>query len=426
MENVFRVLALILIAQSLAALAGALRFARYALSSRLHRRHRYQPKAVVVVPCKGLEDGLEENIRALCTQDYREYELIFVTESEMDAAYPLLSKVIKQGRRSAWLVVAGEATGRGQKIHNLVTALETLNAIDRRAEVLVFADSDTRPARNWLADLIAPLEEKRVGATTGFRWYLPVQGGLLSHLLSVWSASALTLLGERSSFSWGGATAIRRENFERLGIRERWEGALSDDYVLSQAVREAGLRIKFVPACLTPTHADANFKELFEFTTRQMRITRVYAPRVWRLALVTQSLFNFAMWGGFIWLFLAVIRGRATATLPIMLAIILLLGAATGWVRVAVAARLLPAYRTSIFKQRWAYALLAPVSSMLYLCNLIASAWSLKIVWRGIGYELLSQSETRIWREPTSIESAEPLPRKRRRRRASASSSSPQ
>ena len=93
MENVFRVLALILIAQSLAALAGALRFARYALSSGLHRRHRYQPKAVVIVPCKGLEDGLEENIRALCTQDYREYELIFVTESEMDAAYPLLSKV---------------------------------------------------------------------------------------------------------------------------------------------------------------------------------------------------------------------------------------------------------------------------------------------------------------------------------------------
>lgn len=430
MDTFFLSLGLILFAQSVLALMAALRSAHYSLRPRAPRQTRYQPKAIVIVPCKGLEHDFEENIRAILMQDYRDYEVIFVTESENDPAYGVLSRLLKQSRRSAWMVMAGEAKMQGQKVHNLCAAIDMLGSIDRRVEILVFADSDARVTRNWLSDLVAPLSDKRIGATTGFRWYLPVSnprnlsGRLASILLSVWNASALSLLGERSSFAWGGSMAIRRENFERLGIRERWQGAVSDDYVLTSAIRETGQRIKFVPQCLVASHADATFDSLLEFTTRQIRITRVYSPRVWRLACITHCFYNFTFWGGLIWLIVSSLFGGPSRTLAALLAWIFLLGTATGALRVTAATRLLAANRERIQKLWWAYSLLGPIVSLVYLHNVAASIRTKRIVWRGIGYDLISPNETFILHRPTQRGSTDKLSRSSKQRQSSVRSSS--
>src|SRR5499433_372417 len=199
MDTFFSIFGFLLFIQSAFALIATMRFTRYALRRRSARQTRYQPKAVVIVPCRGLEHGFEENVHAILTQDYRDYEVVFVTESENDPAHGVLSRLLKQSRRlspsapTTWMVVAGEAKNQGQKVHNLCVAIDSLNSIDRRVEALVFADSDTRPSRNWLADLVAPLADKRIGATTGYRWYLPSDdrrdstGSFASALLSVWN-----------------------------------------------------------------------------------------------------------------------------------------------------------------------------------------------------------------------------------------------
>jgi hypothetical protein len=430
MDTLFFSLAFILFIQSLLALIAALRFAHYSLRPRAPRQPRYQPKAIVIVPCKGLEQDFEENIRAILVQDYRDYEVIFVTESERDPAYSVLARLINKSRRSAWIVVAGEAKAQGQKVHNLCAAIETLNSIDGRVELLVFADSDARVTRNWLADLAAPLGDNRIGATTGFRWYLPAhnQSGLAadcaSILLSVWNASALSLLGERSGFAWGGSMAIRRENFERLGVKRRWQGAVSDDYVLTSAIHETGQRIKFIPQCLVASHSDATRQSLLEFTTRQMRITRVYAPRVWKLACLTHCLYNCAFWGGLIRLSASSLFGAPDHTLAALLTGIFLLGATTGWLRALAADRLLAADRERVRGLWWAYSLLGPVVSLVYLYNVIASARTKRIVWRGIGYDLISPNETVILHRPTQRDSSERPARPSKQRQSSVRSSS--
>lgn len=402
MKTILIIAAVILLLQSLLALLAGVRFARYVGRWRTMRQNRYQPKAMVIVPCKGLDHEFEENIRALLVQEYREYEVIFVTESERDPAHGVISKLIKQARRSAWMITAGEAKDRGQKVHNLLAALEMLGTIDRRAEILVFADSDARPGRQWLAELVAPLGDKRIGATTGFRWFIPESGisrpgrWLASRLLSVWNASALTLLGEKSGLAWGGSTAIRRENFEKLDIRRRWQGALSDDYALTAAVREAGQKIRFVPLCLVPSHVDIGLGDLLEFTTRQIRITRVYSQGVWKFAFLTHGFYNLVFWGGLI----AASIGGFVGSLPALLTAIFLLGSASGVLRVIQAMRMLPDHRRHIGRQVWAHALLGPLASLLYLYNFAASALTRRITWRGISYEMISPSKTVILKRP--------------------------
>jgi cellulose synthase/poly-beta-1,6-N-acetylglucosamine synthase-like glycosyltransferase len=433
MDTFFSTLGILLLAQSLFALVAALRFARYALRPHPPRQTRYQPKAVVIVPCRGLEHDFEENIRAILAQDYRDYEVVFVTESENDPAHGALSRLLQQNRRSTpatWMVVAGEAKNQGQKVHNLCVAIDTLYSLDRRVEALVFADSDARPARNWLADLIAPLGDKRIGATTGYRWYAPSTGKqnlsrtFAAILISLWNASALALLGERSGFAWGGSTAIRRENFDKIAVKKRWKGAASDDYVLTSAIHDHGQRIKFVPQCLVASHPEATFKSLLEFTTRQMRITRVYSPGVWKLACVTHSLYNLTFWGGLAWLIASLLAGTPNYTLAALLAGVFLLGAITGAARAGVAARLLAGGGENSQKLWWAYSLLSPVVSLIYLYNIIASARSTRITWRGISYDLISPNETVILHRPAQRSSTGKPSRSPRKGSPSAPSSS--
>jgi ceramide glucosyltransferase len=429
MDTFFYIFGFLLFIQSAFAMIATARFARYALRRRPARQTRYQPKAVVIVPCRGLEHDLEENVQAILAQDYRDFEVIFVTESENDPAHGVLARLLKQRRRLSpptWMVVAGEAKNRGQKVHNLLAALDTLNSIDRRVEALVFADSDMRPPRNWLAELVAPLGDRQVGATTGYRWYLPSNEesdsaqSFASILLSVWNSSALALLGERSGFAWGGSTAILRENFDEIGVKEGWQGALSDDYVLTSAVHEHRQRIKFVPECLVASRSEVTAKDLLEFTTRQMRITRVYSPRVWRLACVSHALFNLAFWGGLLRLIVSSFTGTPNRSLAALLAGVFLLGAVTGVMRAFVAMRLLGVGHG----RKWlAYLSLGPIVSLVYLYNVIASARTTRIVWRGIGYDMVSAKETVILHRPAQRGQAGKAAKPRKRPSSAPSSS---
>jgi ceramide glucosyltransferase len=402
MEILFVTLAFFLLLQSLAALATSLRFARYALRAPSARTSRHTPRVAVIVPCKGLEPDFAENVGAYLAQDYRHYELIFVTESEADPAHAALGRLLQEYSRPAWLIVAGESDGQGQKVHNLCAALDALDSVNKRAEVLVFADADARPNDDWLRGLVAALDGERVGAATGFRWYVPVGGGFWAGLLSAWNASALNLLGERSSFAWGGAMAMRRDYFEQLKIRRHWEGAVSDDYALTQAVQAAGLHVRFAPAGLVMSEARASRQGLLEFTTRQMTITRVYAPRVWLLTACAHLLYNVTFWGGL--LFAA---ARSLSGQPVSNALITLLvgsfwlGLLTGGARAFVAMQVLPReFRAAIKKGWWAYLFAGPLVSLLYLYNLFASALTRRVTWCDIGYEMVSPHETVVCQRP--------------------------
>ena len=69
------------------------------------------------------------------------------------------------------VVIAGQATQRAQKVHNLLAALRTLRDDDA---IVVFADAaDILPDPEWLSQLIRPIANRQVAASTGYRWRLP-------------------------------------------------------------------------------------------------------------------------------------------------------------------------------------------------------------------------------------------------------------
>ena len=94
------------------------------------------------------------------------------------------------------------------------------------------------------------------------------------------------------NFCWGGSTAIRRSTFEQLNVSDRWRGTVSDDFTITRVLKEANFPIHFTPNCLVASVGDCDWRELFEFTTRQIKITRVYASHLWLPLLLGSALFT--------------------------------------------------------------------------------------------------------------------------------------
>jgi ceramide glucosyltransferase len=247
---------------------------------RMSRRHAgmpagfYTPRVAVICPVKGLEAGLEENLAALTNFDYAQYELFFSIASAEDPAYRLLERLASASKRQIHIVRAGRPKDCGEKVNNLRAAVDQ---VGREFEVLVFVDSDGQPPRRWLARMLAPLADPRIGAATTFRWLLPRRGGFWSALASAWNASIVTFLGEHDrNFCWGGGVAIRRDRFDNAHVMEAWGGSVSDDYSMTDALVRGGFPIVFVPECLVPSPVELGAASFFEFTNRQLIITRVY------------------------------------------------------------------------------------------------------------------------------------------------------
>ncbi|MCK5458501.1 MAG: glycosyltransferase family 2 protein, partial [Thermoplasmatales archaeon] len=53
----------------------------------------YTPNTCVIVPCKGIEKNFIENVKAITNQDYKEYKVLFVTDSKDDPAYKTLKEM---------------------------------------------------------------------------------------------------------------------------------------------------------------------------------------------------------------------------------------------------------------------------------------------------------------------------------------------
>ena len=368
-------------------LLSGIRYAAYVGRETSRPLPDFQPFVSVIAPGRGLEPGLIENLRTLVTQDYPRYEVLFVFDSADDPAIKIVDELRNTATVATRTIIAGPATDSGQKVHNLRVAV---NEIDAESEVLVFVDTDARPTKHWLRQLVAPLADETLGASTGYRWFVPERGGIASRLRSVWNASVASALGSDTAknFCWGGSTAIRRTTFTRLNVGERWRGTVSDDFTITHVLKEAKLPIHFTPNCLVASVGDCDFKELIEFTTRQIKITRVYAPHLWLPLLLGSALFAIAFFGGLI---LIGVHSRSSAVY-VFVSIIFAFGALKSFIRFRAISQVL---QTSL-RDLVAHIFLWPIASLLYLYNAIAAGFSRRINWRGITYELKSPTEAVI------------------------------
>lgn len=392
---VFYILAALLLFLSYRSFRGGINYLNYFKSELSKPESLYTPFATIIAPCKGIDGGMEENFAALLHQNYPDYEIIFVVDDDDDPAARVIEAAWREGVRHVKLVVAPKATGSSQKVENL---REAVLHVSDESEVFVFVDSDVRPSDDWLKHLIAPLENERVGAATGYRWFISEHPTFASEMRSVWNASIASALGPhlKSNFCWGGSTAIRRDVFERTGMREKWLGTLSDDFAVTRTLKAANLSIYFVPKALTASVENCTLRELIEFTIRQMKITRVYAPELWLLSFFGSGLFNVVMIAALLIALFSKQNDVAVIAAITVLVLVSLFSVGKSWLRLKAVELILGNRWPQIRRQRFTQNTLWMFSPALFFTNALAAWVSRRLKWRGIMYELKSPTETVI------------------------------
>ena len=417
---VFCLFAAVLVYLSYKSFRGGLEYLNFFKRELAEKPSDFAPFVSIIAPCRGLDEDLEENLAALFRQDFPRYEVIFVVDSETDDAVPIIKKIIHRPLRDTEtqrklnqknsvppclrglkLVVAGKAENESQKVHNLRAAVLK---VSEESEVFVFVDSDARPSENWLRHLVAPLKDETVGAATAYRWFISKNFGFASEMRAVWNASIASALGAntKSNFCWGGSMAMRRATFEKIGMRERWRGTLSDDFAVTRALNAAILPIHFVPQALAASIENCTFRECLEFTTRQMKITRIYAPHLWKMSFIGATLFNLVWIWGIFNLFFYATDSLAFWFSAVSLFLIAVFSTGKSWLRLKAVRLVLKNYERDLKRQFWTQNTLWIFSPALFFYNSLCALVSRKIVWRGIEYELVSPFETIISNENTT------------------------
>ena len=337
------------------------------------------PPASVIVPVKGPEEGLRENLASLAALDYPDYELLVTARVAADIPPAVLPTGCK-------VVLAGDAADEAsEKVQNLRVAIKQSR---KQTQVFAFADSDGRAPRGWLRALVAPLHEEGVGASTGYRWYVPQPPDFWSLMRSVWNAAIASTLGPgESPFAWGGSMAIRRDVFFEIRVPEYWEGAVSDDYMLTTAVHDAGLHVAFAPCATVASTDHIGMRAFLLWATRQMVITRAYHPQLWWPALAAHAVYCAGMAAAIA----ASIMGNRLAEWVLIAQVSP--GMLKGANRATLAKAELPEYKQWFDRHGWVHTWFVPLATWVWLIALAASAFTDSIEWRGRRYMLVRRPQ---------------------------------
>jgi ceramide glucosyltransferase len=278
-----------------AATLAVKRFARRTLPMAARR-----PAVSILKPLHGDEPGLYENLRSFAEQDYPAWQIVLGVNDPQDGALDAARALIRDfPGGDVTLVVDRSSRGSNRKVSNLQNMLPAA-----RHDILVLADSDMRVEQDYLAAIIAPLEDPRVGIVTCLYRGVPT-GGIWSELGAMHlnfgflpGALAAEAMGVgRGCF--GATIALRRATLERIGGFARVRDELADDHRLGDAVRAQGLAVVLSRYMVEARVTEPSLAALWRHELRWARTVRGVAPAAYAGSIVTHPLMVAALAAAF-------------------------------------------------------------------------------------------------------------------------------
>lgn len=241
-------------------------------------------RAAIVLCLRGADPFLQRCLTGILNQDYPDYEVVIIVDHHDDPAWVPVHEIVAglRERTTARRVRIEELRERPEtcslKNASLVQAYESL---EPDVAFVATVDADVEPHGTWLRELVQPMVDPRIGATTGNRWYIPHDSGWGSLVRYEWNAGAVVPMFWHG-IAWGGSVALRASFVRDSNYRERMRHALCEDTMLFDTLRKVGLKLRFVPSILMINRESIGLRSFFRFCRRQMLISN-YHSQAWAI-----------------------------------------------------------------------------------------------------------------------------------------------
>lgn len=247
-----------------------------------------RPGVTILKPLHGIEHGLFENLCSFCDQDYPDFQVVFGVAQRGDPAAAIAERVVARYPDRAELVVGVPARDASNpKVANLTNVIGLATK-----EIIVIADADMRVGRDYLARIVAPFEDERVGAVTCL-YSGSAAGGIASSLAAMFinEQFAPSVLVARAleplSYTFGATVAVRRAVFDAFGGIAALAGHVADDHLLGKLVRERGYDVKLADYVVENIVFEPSLAGLWLRELRWSRTIRSVRPLGHALSFIT-------------------------------------------------------------------------------------------------------------------------------------------
>lgn len=208
------------------------------------------PPVSVLKPLRGLDDGLYENLRSFCAQDYPEYELLLGAEDPHDPALDVALRVKREHPHLAIsVVVCAGMRGRNPKVRVLRALLPRA-----RFPTLLVSDSNVRARPGYLRDTAAELADPEVGMVTnpvvGVAHGDEGVGALLENLHTaafVNQGAGFARAAAGRACVVGKSMLMRSAALAQVGGLRSVSSVLAEDYLLGRKFERAGWKVALSP-----------------------------------------------------------------------------------------------------------------------------------------------------------------------------------
>jgi ceramide glucosyltransferase len=238
------------------------------------------PPVSILKPLKGKDPEMYESLRSHCLQDYLQYEIIFGVSEADDPAIEFVERLKAEFPQiPIRLVLCVKKLGANTKVSNLAQMLT-----EARNEHIVVNDSDIRVAADYLANVVIPLADPKVGLVTClYRGVAsPSLGSRLESLFISTDFSAGVLVArliERGiHFGLGSTLAFRRSDLAATGGFEALADYLADDYEIGRRIAALGLKIELSGTVVETFLPRYDLKQFLDHQLRWARTIRNSRP----------------------------------------------------------------------------------------------------------------------------------------------------
>ena len=235
--------------------------------------------ASILIPLCGADAGAYENYAAFCRQDYSAYQLVFGVRDPLDAAIPIVRKLIANfPERDIVLVICPKTIGSNLKVSNLYNMLERV-----KHEWIVIVDSDIRVGPSYLRSIMPLLADQRVGLVTCL--YRAAQAPDLAARLEAIGITADFVPGvlaawllEGMHFALGSTMAMTRTTLKAIGGFQAISDYLADDFMLGNLIAKAGYEVCLARYVVEAVVAPMGFYGMLKHQLRWSRSMRFSRP----------------------------------------------------------------------------------------------------------------------------------------------------